>query len=1375
MSSGASFVREGADGTIWVGTRDGALWFDGYRFIRPPGPHYTVNRLLALADGDVAFTIDGVLHVGGRDGFTAVDLPFGVFNLVTDESGGLMLLSRTSDLYKLQDGDVQPLALPAGVRREDVLHLQSDGETVWLRVADGAFRRQGNDWVRELQGRELRYLTAGADGRRYGAVELPIEDRGLWSWEPGGELSRLTGRVSDLIRVIAGAADGRLLVVQESGTILWKNNTRDSIKRLDPVPAALRDIQDAVFRRNGDLLLATAEGVWLHHTANTSWERWYTPDGGARNRIVEILPASNGDTWLGTDGGVEVRHTDGSVSWYEEALGHDLRIVTGLAEDPEGGIWISSGAYWDGALRFFQGQWQFYGAEEGLPAHRIHRIHRDPEGRLWFLGLNNATGATRNTPAVIATYHEGRFATFPLDGALATGRVHSFAQDTDGALWFSGVHGIGRYIKGGWTFWNTDSGLRYGAVFVLVADPQGGVFFSDQNNGLGHVSPDGVISYTEDRNGLIHNNIRDLAVDARGALWVATRGGLASYWQGMWLNFGADSGLEALELWPVAIRGDHVLIGSAGQGTFDFDLNMASQQPPRVSFLPIFVGEDRVIVRWQALSFEGVVPRERILTRIRVDGQAWSPWSSAREITLAGVNAGEHTVTVQAADPVGRYDEAGFVDAFSVLPSLYSRPVFYLPVGISGLVVLLLTIVYMTHRQRDAAALAESELRYRSFFQQAPISLWEQDYSEVMSHLVGLALADETALLAHLTPRAVFECTAKIRILDVNEATLELFECQDPELLATQMHKVFRREAYPVLREGIIALHRGDTRYSHETVAYSLQGTRRNVILSFAVVPGGKEDYSRVLVSVLDVTAQRRAAEEMRAAARAAEDANVAKSAFLANTSHEIRTPINAVMGMAQALLEEDLSPRAADQVDTVLRASESLAEIIDDLLDLSKIEAGQMELTSLPFDPVEVLEGARRTLSERAAAKGIGLVVTADSATPRNVEGDRVRLRQILLNLLSNAVKFTDKGQVLVHMRADCSDTAVTLHVDVHDTGMGIPAARLQAIFDPFTQADSSITRTHGGTGLGLSISKRLVQMMGGEISAHSEPGVGSTFRFHILLLPGSGELPVSVHANDVAVVPMRILLVEDNALNRKVARALLRKDTHDITEAENGIAAVARFRECEAFDVILMDLQMPEMDGITATLQIRQLEAESGLRRTPIVALTANVMQADRDRCLQAGMDDFIAKPVRKEDLRAALAKLQPEGAPPKQAVIAAVPVADGGPVLDTEPLEQLRELEESGDFSIAEFVDLFVVTTPECLQRARQALAAQELETLHREVHTLKGSGREVGATKLATRAEFWEQRLKSGNMTDIDTGLDELQGLLEEATQALRNFA
>ena len=618
-----------------------------------------------------------------------------------------------------------------------------------------------------------------------------------------------------------------------------------------------------------------------------------------------------------------------------------------------------------------------------MHANRIHRIHRDTDGRLWFLGLSSATGASRNFPSAIATYHEGHFADFHLEGALATGRVHSVAQDVDGSLWFSGVGGIGRYFDGGWSYWGTDSGLRYGAVFVLVADPKGGVFFADQNNGLDHVSLEEPISYLKDRDGLIHNSIWDLDIDAGGVLWVATRGGLGAYRDGMCLSFGSDSGLEALELWPVATTGDRVIVGSAGKGTFILDRAKVTDPQPRVSFLPTLVGDDRVIIRWEALSFEGVITPARIQTRTRVDEGPWSLWSTEREMTLAGLFSGGHTIEAQAAGPLGGYEDTGSIVRFDVSPSLYSRPLFYLPVGVSGLIVLLLSITFVLLRQRHATALAASESRYRSFFRQAPISLWEQDYYAVRACLDGLDLPDEEALLAHLTPRVVFECTRMIDTLDANDATLELFEGENQQLLTQKLPRIFRREAYPVLRNGMIAVCHGQTRYSHEIVAYSLPGTRRNVILSFAVVPGADVEYSRVLVSILDVTAQWQAAEEMRAAARVAEEANVAKSAFLANTSHEIRRPINAVMGMAQALQDEGHSPRAEDQIQTILRASESLGEIIDDLLDLSKIEAGQMKLTCLPFDTSEVLEAARLTLSARADDKGIGLVVTTDPSTP--------------------------------------------------------------------------------------------------------------------------------------------------------------------------------------------------------------------------------------------------------------------------------------------------------------------------------------------------------------------------------------------------------
>lgn len=1365
-------VTESADGTIWAGTQNGLYWFDGFRFVHATGSGGAISVLQPLADNTLAYTIDGALFLGNRDGFAPVPTAFRVASISHDQAGDhpgdLFLMSRDSDLHTLRAGRLLPLDRPTGVPQQDLLELATVGGTPWLRVFDGAYRRTGDTWVRELLGRNLQSLALSANGQRYGAAELPIEDRGLWCWLPGTEPFRVEVSESDLIRLIEPAADGRVLAVHESGAVLWHDNDGGWVK-VTTLPAAMRDIHGATFRRNGDLVLATSRGVMLHRNDEPAWQRWWTVDGGARNRVDEILPASNGDVWIGTDGGIEIRHVDGSVSWHDEALGRSLRIITGLAEDAQGGIWVSSGAYWEGAFRYHAGSWRFYGADQGLNANRIHRIHKDRDGRLWFLGLSRSTGAHRTAAAAIATWFEGEFADVDIPEPFGHTRVHSFARSADGALWFSGVAGIARRQHGNWTFWGTDSGLRYGSVFAIVTDSAGGLFFGDRKNGVGHLNAAGEITYVGAGSGPVEDQVWDLEVDEEGTLWVATRGGLSSYRDGRWTVFGSDVGLEALELWPVATPPGYVIVGSAGKGTFVLDLDLVARLHPRVWFPPTLSSEDDVVVRWTALSFEGAIPGDLIQTRSRLDGGTWSPWSTQRELTLSGLSSGSHNVEVQAAGQTGQFDDPGFITDFDVAPVLYSRPIFYLPVGVSALAVLLLSVASVSRRQRDAAVLAESESRYRSFFQQAPISLWEQDASPIVAYLKELGIVAGDDLAQRLTPRVVFACVARIRVLDVNEASLELFEVASLDALAGQLHRVFRRESYPAFRDGIVAMLNGNSRFSYETVAYSLSGTRRHVVLSFAVMPGASTAYSRLLVSILDVSAQKKAAEELQAAARAGEEANLAKSVFLANTSHEIRTPINAVMGMAQALQDEDLPPRAAEQVETVLRASESLSEIIDDLLDLSKIESGQLELTSLPFDPAQVLEGARKTLASRADDKGLFLRVAVDPSTPACVDGDRVRLRQILLNLIGNAVKFTEVGGVDVGLRAHTTDDSVALCFEVRDTGIGIPSNRLEAVFEPFAQADSSITRTHGGTGLGLSISRRLVQIMGGHINAESEPDMGSTFRFEIRVLPAQATARPTPAADEVDITPMRILLVEDNELNRKVAHALLRSDAHEITEADNGVVALQRFTDGPAFGAILMDLQMPEMDGITATERIRALEADNDLARTTIVALTANAMQSDRERCIKAGMDDFISKPVRKADLRAALVRAQASGV---AGDVVTAPDSEPVSVLDTGPLDELAELELDGDFRMADFVELFATEVPGCLQRARQALVATDMEALHREVHTVKGSAREVGGRLLADRAEVWEQRLKGGDTTDIEAGLDELLGLAEQTTAALQ---
>ncbi|MBT5962365.1 MAG: PAS domain S-box protein, partial [Gemmatimonadetes bacterium] len=430
---------------------------------------------------------------------------------------------------------------------------------------------------------------------------------------------------------------------------------------------------------------------------------------------------------------------------------------------------------------------------------------------------------------------------------------------------------------------------------------------------------------------------------------------------------------------------------------------------------------------------------------------------------------------------------------------------------------------------------------------------------------------------------------ANFRVVMVNPATSRLLGYDDGELSGRPFRDVMAREFSSV--EDLV-----------EEQYLTKQGLAIPVSLVGAVLRGEDGQPTGFVCVAQDHTERKKAEQDLLRARDAAEDASLAKSAFLANTSHEIRTPINAVMGMAQALQSEDLPPGTADQVDTILQASEALAEIIDDLLDLSKIEAGQLEAETVPFDPVEVVERVRRTLALRADDKGTSLTVTIDPDTARDVEGDVVRLRQILMNLIGNGLKFTEQGSVDVRLSSVPEQGRVRLRVAVQDSGIGIDVDRQAVIFDPFTQADPSITRTHGGTGLGLSISKRLVNMMEGEISVDSRPGEGSTFHFDVLVNAGTGRAAPTIQDKEEPIRPLRILLAEDNPLNRKVARALLRMDSHDITDAENGQIAVDVVRTSPAFDVILMDMQMPVMDGLTATAQIRRLQADAGAAPTPV-----------------------------------------------------------------------------------------------------------------------------------------------------------------------------
>jgi PAS domain S-box-containing protein len=1353
-------------GYLWIGTRAGLNRFDGVEF-QTFGLSQGLDddRIRALADDG-----RGTLWIGTEGGLSSWSESDGIRNWKRADgvaSAGVAAIAvdarrrvwcgTSTGLARWESGNLVPLDESDGIPSAAVLDLLIDGRgDLWVATQAGAYWSRGDELIEvadpKIAGRPVYCLSEGLDGR----IWMGMDDgaRAVVGGSVVRELVAPELPVTSSIQAILVEADGTVWMGNRGDDLICVAG--DSIEMFGPENGLeLRGVNDLLVDRDGILWVGGPDGVVKF--LGRAFRNYTQNDGLGSNEVFGIQRDTKGDLWVATFGGVS-RFDGESWETFDKEDGLSCPLVRSLFIDSSDRVW--AGTY-KGLSLFENGRWRDVLESQDF----VFSVVEDRDGAIWCSVIGE--GLYRQS--------KGKFVRVNApDQEFPRARL---LVDRSGLLWASGSRGLSRWDGSTWTTYTKEDGLAANEPYNLYEDARGDLWFGYQSSrGITRFDGQEFRTWTT-ADGLHNDAVYSIGADADDNIWIGTAKGVDRFDGESFTNFSTSEGYASQESnsGGFLLDADGTLWFGTEGGLSHYDPrhDPSKVAPPVVRIERFELGDvvwlpdekievshrqNDLVVRIAVLSY---VSDRRIAVRYRMIGESeeWKPLHG-RDILFTNLSPGGHALEVQARSFEGEWSTSALVE-FSISPPFWMTVWFWF-----------LVVAFAAAAGYGADRVRAMGIRRRNRELQRLVVEKTAD------------LADSNAQLGavlHTAGEGILSVDPQGKIVLANRRAAEMWGYIDTAIIGVGFFDLIRCTEMEDMQDFCAvdgSLH--PSRMGGEFwKATGIRKSGSEFPLEMSANRTTAADLALVTIAAHDITEREDFEEQLRQAKNLAESANVAKSEFLANMSHEIRTPMNGVLGMTDLLMGMDLDDEVREYLTIVQESGRALIEIINDILDFSKIEAGKLDLEVLDCEPAKVAEDVVQLFASRAHERAIDLYTVIGAAVPEVVQGDALRLRQVISNLVGNSIKFTERGEVRVEIDLLTSEPgAVVLEFRVADTGIGMTQEAAARLFQPFSQADCGTSREYGGTGLGLSISRRLVELMGGTIAVESEAGRGSTFRFTARLevsesnadhtqfrfdteqpirilvadardrhresiveflssrgaqtdgaatadlaveaiegardreqpyqsvlisddLPGlaladlrcvtrvestrivvmtpwimdseraeiaqrysdtllrrpitrralidalktetqvSSRQSFSGESQSVSGLPLggrRVLVVEDNPVNRMVALKFLERLGIETDAAEDGEIALGMITESH-FDLVLMDCHMPTMDGYEATRRIRKMAGNTAA--IPIIALTADAMADARERAVEAGMNDYLSKPVKLVELREVLSK--------------------------------------------------------------------------------------------------------------------------------------